>query len=341
MTERHRLAIEILKKNPESSKRRLAMMLHAKHSVVFKNVESARSAIREATGTSGARNRKQIKSRVVNNPRSGSKVYALPKSTAKAWEPHRTKAKCIAIFSDTHFPVHDPQAIEAAVKHVKQNFNPDCILLNGDIADSLEFGNWAKSPKAIQTENSLESIQGGLLYFRHQFPKAEMIYKFGNHEDRLERYCWQKAPELVGLEHLTWQGLLTSRRKDKGGLESIKELESIIWVGEERPVITNGGLAIFHGHEFPRTQSNNPARTAFLKTNTSVLVGHHHQTSSYVGMTWDKIEMPCYSVGCLCELHPRYARNNNFNLGHAVVETTKNSFEVHNFRHTKNGIRKA
>jgi predicted phosphodiesterase len=330
VTERQRLAKEILEANPNTSKRRLAMMLNAKHPALFETVERARNCLRRTTGTCGKSNLKHARVQIPNNPRAGSKVYRIPKSTAKPWEPYNTKAKCIAVFSDCHFPVHDPEAIEAAVAHVKENFEPDTVLLNGDFADAIEFGSWAKSPKAIQTENSLATIRAGLLYFRAEFPEAKLIYKFGNHEDRLERFCWERAPELVGLEHVTWKGLLTI----DNDLKKVSELDDLIWIGEERPIITNGGLAIFHGHELPRGLTNavNPARGAFLRTRDSVMIGHHHQSSSHVEYSWKKEPVNCWSVGCLCELSPRYARINKWNLGHAVVEAEKNSFSVSNFK---------
>jgi hypothetical protein len=330
MTERQRLAKEILEANPEASKRRLALMLHNRHPVIFKTMEHARAAVRQATGTQGAKNRKGIKVQIPNRPRAGSTTFSMPKSTSVPWVPYRTKAKCIAIFSDCHFPVHDPDAIESAVAHVKENFEPDTVLLNGDFADCLEFSSWSKSPKAIRTRDSLESIRGGLLYFRDQFPDAKLIYKFGNHEDRLERYCWERAPELVDLETITWRGLLTV----DSDLNKVTELQDVIWIGEGRPIVTNGGLAIFHGHELPKglTNSVNPARGAFLRTRDSVLIGHHHQSSSHVEYSWKKEPVNCWSVGCLCELSPAYARINKWNLGHAVVETEKNSFSVSNFK---------
>jgi len=322
------LAAQILLENPDVSKRRLATLLFTKHPGNFNSVEQARNAIRYASGTMGSTKRQNAI--VKDMPRKGAKVYAMPKSKAEPWTPHNCNGSCIAIFSDCHFPVHDPEAIEAAVAHVKENFEPDTVLLNGDFADALEFGAWAKSPKAIDTENALQVVREGLLYFRSQFPDAQLIYKMGNHEDRLERFCWEKAPELVGLPHITWKGLLTI----DNDLNKVEELDNIFWIGEEKPIITGGGLAIFHGHELPRGLTNavNPARGAFLRTRASVLIGHHHQSSSHVEYDWKKEPVNCWSVGCLADMNPRYARINKYNLGHAVVEATKNSFNVSNFK---------
>ncbi len=325
---REQIVLDLMARMPDVSKHRLATILYTEHASLFTSLDSARSVIRRITGAHGERNKSCQK--VPNNPRAGSKVFAMPKTVSKPWESYQCNGKCIAIFSDCHFPVHDPAAIESAVAHVKENFEPDTVLLNGDFADALEFSSWAKSPKAVRTENSLDVVRQGLLYFRSQFPNAKLIYKFGNHEDRLERFCWERAPELVGLEHVTWKGLLTIDNE----LNKVAELKDVVWIGEGRPIITGGGLAIFHGHELPKSLVNsvNPARGAFLRTRDSVIIGHHHQSSSHVEYSWKKEPVNCWSVACLCDLSPAYARINKWNLGHAVVEASAKSFSVSNFK---------
>ena len=328
------LVVDFLKLHPEVSKRRLAMMLVAKYPERFKSVESARCAVRSATGTHGEKNRKGVKTKIADVPRAGSKRYACPPSKAKPWEPFLVDAKSVAIFSDCHFPKHDATAIEASVDHVKQFGEPDVVLLNGDFADAEEFSSWAKSPKAIDTANSLEIIREGLLYFRRSFPNAKLIYKFGNHEERLDRYCWSRAPELVGLEHVSWKGLLTIDAE----LNKVDELAGVEFIGEQRPIVL-GKLTVFHGHELPKGLTNavNPARGAFLRMIDTVLIGHHHRSSSHVEYDWKHEPINCWSVGCLCDLTPEYARINKWNLGHAIVEISSNgNFNVHNFKQMKN-----
>jgi predicted phosphodiesterase len=248
--------------------------------------------------------------------------------------PFELKASAVAIFSDCHFPKHDSNAIEAAVAHVKEFGEPDAVLLNGDFADAEEFSSWAKSPKAVDTANSLEIIREGLLYFRKSFPRAKLIYKFGNHEERLDRYCWSRAPELVGIDHVSWKGLLTIDAE----LNKIDELGEVEFVGDQRPIMV-GKLPIFHGHELPKGLVNavNPARGAFLRMIDTVMIGHHHRSSSHVEYDWKHDPINCWSVGCLCDLTPEYARINKWNLGHAIVEVASNGdFNVHNFKQMKN-----
>lgn len=336
---RREIIKQAMEQHKAAGKLRLAKIIHASHPDVFKSVEIARTSIRYHTSSNGNKNRDTIKvskAGLPNVQRKGSLVFALPKSTAEKWEPYNLKATCVAVFGDQHFPKHDVAAIEAAVAHVKQNYEPDAVLLNGDFADAEEFSSWAKSPRGIGVENTLEIVRQGLLYFRHQFPNAKLIYKLGNHEERLERYCWSQAPDLVGLDHISWQGLLTIDKE----LNRIEDLKSIVFVGDQRPVQC-GKLPIWHGHELPKglTNSVNPARGAFLRMIDTAVISHHHRSSSHVEYNWRHEPINCWSIGCLCDMTPGYARINKWNLGHAVVEIAKNgNFNFHNFKQIKNEV---
>jgi predicted phosphodiesterase len=307
------------------------MLLVAKYPKLFSSVEAARSTVRAVTGTIGAYKRELVKTRLSDTSREGSRRFACPPSKAKPWQPYQIDGKVVAIFSDCHFPKHDAAAIEAAVEHC-QNWDRkiDCVILNGDFADAEEFSSWAKSPKVVDTENSLKTIREGLLYFCRSFPEAKIVYKFGNHEERLDRYCWSRAPELVGLEHISWKGLLTIDEK----LDKVPELARVEFVGEQRPLMV-GKLPVFHGHELPKGLVNavNPARGAFLRMIESVIIGHHHRSSSHVEYNWKHEPINCWSVACLCDLTPEYARINKWNLGHAIIEVeSDDNFSVHNFK---------
>ena len=336
--ERNAAIAAVLKSNPGLSKRRTAMILYAEYPGLFASVEAARSSIRSRTGCSGERSQQlSEESKKVGKAYKAPKKqqYAMPKSKAKPWETFTVGAGTIAVLSDIHFPKHDEKALQAAVDHIKSEGKVDTVLLNGDIADAEEFGSWAKSPKAIDTENSVEIVRQGLLWIMDQFPDSKIVYKFGNHEERLDRYCWGRAPELVGLPHISWEGLLSIDSQ----LNKIPEMERIVWVKDQRPVSV-GKLTIFHGHELPKGLTNavNPARGAFLRTLDSVMVGHHHRPSSHPEYNWRHEPINCWSIGCLCDLTPEYARINKWAHGHAIVDTTRSgAFSVYNYKQLKNG----
>jgi predicted phosphodiesterase len=333
LTDKQQAAIDLLAEFPEASKRKIASLLIARRPELFETHEAARMIVKRVTGTAGDRAR--VNQKIPNKTRADGQIYSMPKSKAKPWTPHVATGKSIAILSDIHFPKHDETALQNAVDHIKSNFKPDTILLNGDVADAEEFGSWAKSPKAVDTENAVEIVRQGLLWLLQEFPRQKFIYKFGNHEERLERYCWSRAPELVGLPHITWQGLLSIDNE----LKPVKEMSRIEFVSEQRPVML-GKLPIFHGHELPKglTNSVNPARGAFLRMIDTAVIGHHHRSSSHVEYNWRHEPINCWSVGCLCDLTPEYARINKWNHGHSVVDVSKSGgFSVHNFKHLSTG----
>jgi predicted phosphodiesterase len=334
---RVQLAVEMLKKHPDASKHRVAMLLAAKHSAMFKSVESARTTVRAVTGTQGAKSRKEYKTRTANTAREGSKVYALPRSKAKEWLPFEIGSGTHAVLGDIHFPKHDEKALIAAVKSIHEKHSKiDTVILNGDITDAEEFSSWAKNPRAVDSTSSLDCSRQGLLWLLDQFPDSDFIYKFGNHEERLERYCWKNAPELVGLPHITWEGLLSIDSE----LKPVDEFRRIKFVKDQRPILT-GKLPILHGHELPKAlvSSVNPARGAFLRVIDTVLVNHFHRSSSHVEYTWKHEPINCWSLGCLCWLNPEYARINKWNHGWAVVDVTKSGdFNVCNYKLIKDGV---
>lgn len=337
-TEKRNKAIEsVIRRHPGLSKRRTAMILHSEYPQLFSSVESARSAIRARTGADGYRSEEiseasKEAAKAYKAPKK--QVYAMPKSKAKPWEPFVINGRCrIGVLSDIHFPKHDEIALQNAVSFLKGKI--DVLVLNGDIADAEEFGSWAKSPKAIQTEDSVQCVRDGLLWLLSEFPKARVIYKFGNHEERLDRYCWSRAPELVGMPHITWEGLLTIGQD----LQRIEEMDRIEFVKDQRPIMA-GKLPIFHGHELPKSliSSVNPARGAFLRLIDTVLVGHFHRSSSHVEYNWQRDAINCWSTGCLCDLSPQYAVINKWNWGFAMVEVARDGqFDMHNYKLLKNG----
>jgi hypothetical protein len=121
-------------------------------------------------------------------------------------------------------------------------------------------------------------------------------------------------------------------------LQKIPELERIEFVGEQRPIML-GKLPVFHGHELPKALTNavNPARGAFQRMIDSVLVNHHHRSSSHPEYDWRHRPINSWSVGCLCDLNPEYARINKWNWGHAVVEVSKcENYNVSNYKQLEN-----
>lgn len=316
----HRLAAERLcRKFPDAPSRTLAKRIAAEHKCT---IEQARAAVRIVRGAYGETRRKKTPDKsLFQAPRKAGQKPQLPPSLAKKWEPFELgNGIRVGVLCDIHIPYHDEQALAAAVLYLKKR-RPDVVLLNGDYGDFYTISRFLKNPKKRNFKREIKLQRDGLQWLRSQFPKARLVYKMGNHDERYDHWLWNHAPEISDLPQVRLPAILGCK---KLGIEV---------VGDGRPVMA-GKLAIFHGHELsgPFVPAM-PARSAFLRATASVMVGHHHRTSTHVQPNWKHEEIACWSVGCLCDLSPEYARVNAFNHGQAVVDVDADGqFQVSNLR---------
>lgn len=223
--------------------------------------------------------------------------------------------------SDVHIPYHSREAVQVAVKYGKDH-GANTILLSGDIFDFFTISRWEKDPRKRNLPGEIEAGRQFLRYIRREFPDARIVFKEGNHEERWESYLRSKAPELLGLDEFTWQGVY--RLND----------HAIEHVGDRRP-IQLGKLIDIHGHEYRFNISNpvNPARGLFLRGKVHAICGHFHQTSQHSEKRLDNHVVATWSTGCLCDLHPDYAPINNWNHGFVFAEIGPDGdFAVTNLR---------
>ena len=157
---------------------------------------------------------------------------------------------------------------------------------------------------------------------RKHFPKARIVFKAGNHDERWDSYVWANASLLAGLDELRLPAML---KMEEHGIE---------YVADKR-IIKAGLLTILHGHELPKGLASpvNPARGVFLRLGTPGLIGHGHRSSVHAQSNVDKDEVVCWSTGCLCGLHPLYAPINAWNLGFATIDVhSDGTYDVENLR---------
>ena len=278
--------------------------------------------MRYKTGNTGVVNRTNITDKTFIRPaRKAGELPKLPKSLATDWTSYGLDASHVLILSDTHIPYHDTPALNAALEWADQH-KVDCVLLNGDIIDFYSTSNWNNNPAARDLVTEVELTKDFLLHIRKRYPKAKVIYKKGNHEERLDHYIWRKCPELWGLPNLTLQNVLE--------LDNMK-----VELVEDQRIIKLGKLSVLHGHEFPRgmTSPVNPARGFYMRGNECVLGGHYHRSSEHTEPTMTGRDVTTWSAGCLCNLNPEYSRLNKWNHGAAYVTVRKDgNFHVTNFR---------
>lgn len=228
------------------------------------------------------------------------------------------------VLSDIHIPCHDKRTIEKFVEECQQR-SVKGILLNGDVLDMCQISDHIKDPTAPGMKEEIEKGRAFLAWLRSKFPQARIIYKEGNHDDRLKRFLAQRAPEIYDLDDIFLPNLL---RVNDVGAE---------WVGDKR-VIHLGKLPVIHGHEYSGGGGVMPARWFYLRTGGSVLGGHFHQSSFYPFRTIKDEEVGCWSTGCACYLSPAYRPLNQWNHGWAMVELYQGGgYYVQNRRLLKSG----
>ncbi len=249
----------------------------------------------------------------------------LPDPVPQSYEPFRidTAGRWL-ILSDTHMPYHDKRTIMEAVGEAKR-VGATGILLNGDILDCYQLSSHFKEPDKGRFKEEIEVGKAFLDWLRAQFPKARIVFKEGNHDERLRRYLAERAPALFGIDEVDLRNIL--------GLAN----RGIEWVGDKR-VIQLGKLPVVHGHEFRGGGGVNPARWLFLRAVSTALCGHFHRTSEHNEQGLDMRLHGVWSVGCACFLYPQYDPNNKWNHGYALADVAADgTFQITNRKILRDG----
>lgn len=283
---------------------KLARIMYRENELLFTNVEDARYFLRAIEGKAGD-NRFVVKEEhtmVDDRPRN---PYSLPESDAESYEPFTMPYyERTLILNDIHLPYQDNDAITAAIDYGLRN-EPQAILLNGDVLDIHQLSFFERDPKKKDFSKELDVFKAFMATIQETF-KCPIFYKFGNHEERYERFLLQKAKELVGVEEFE--------------LENIIRARADCTVIKDRLIVVNNGLPYVHGHEFGRGVFSpvNAARGLFLQAKHSAVKGDCHTTSEHTEPNIFGKIMTTYSIGALCGLTPRWLRINKWNHGVAM-----------------------
>lgn len=320
------MARRLCRLHPDAPARTLARRL-VKESNGAITLHQARMRIQRQFGVHGNAHRKQIKAVAPRAPRKAGEVYSMPPSMAEPWTPHvMDVVGPVGILSDVHVPYHSGVAVKAAVEFLKTQ-SLAAILLNGDIADFYAISRYMKDPSKRDFKGELEAVRAFLAWVRQTFPGIPIVLKEGNHELRWKHWLFQHASEISDDKRMSLSAWLDL--DDHG----------ITLVEDQRPVML-GKLPVLHGHELPKGMAApvNVARGAWMRTLSTVLVGHSHRTSNHAESDmWHK-ETACWSTGCLCDLRPEFSVINRWNHGFAVATVHQGgAFDVHNYRVMSDG----
>lgn len=304
----------------------LARLIYKLHPMWFDNAEAARSSVRYWRGNVGARNRKCVRNTAAELKRPNGEAgftWSFPRSSAPDYTPFVLDDCEALILSDLHIPFHDMPAIEA-VMSVARERQPNLILLNGDVCDFFSISRFDKNPEDSKLVKEIKLTRQFLGWLRQSFPKARIVYKWGNHDEWFDKFLWRKAPELCGVPGVSLEHLTTAR------MENVQEVGGIEWVKDQRKIMA-GKLNIWHGHEIGKgsiAPPVNPARGLFMRTYECGLMGHLHKDSMHTETSVAGKLIACWSTGCLCGLHPAYARVNKWTHSAAWLSLEHGQFNV-------------
>jgi predicted phosphodiesterase len=294
---------EYLRKYPKHGDRTIGRLVYNEYTHLFNSEKQAYTMVRYYTGKKGKLDRKYaLKANpdlvkdynTTNNPfdniprsyGSGPEFYDLPSSIRE-----------ILLLSDIHMPYHDEDALRAAVmKGVVDEV--DCVILNGDTLDFHWLSSFDKDPSKPKMREELEYGRWLMKALRETFPKAQIYFKIGNHEARLEKWLRLKAPEWLGTDEFELKVLL--------GFAEHK-----IHLIHSNTIMRAGNLYVLHGHEYKGSGTVNPARNLYLKAKSSAICGHFHRKSEFLTKDIGEQVYGAWTTGCLCELNPEYMPKGN------------------------------
>ena len=314
------LAKEVIEDNLDvKENRRLAKLLLNKYSGVFTSLESARSAVRYAMNAYLSYDIKKSKVfaeriKKLREKLPSVKPIELPKPLKLAGINNK-----ILVISDIHLGYQDDRAIDIALEYGYDK-GINTIIINGDLFDFPRVGKWAKRPTQMQVSDEIDEGKKFLELVRGLFPDVRLVFHYGNHDIRVERYLNDRAPELYGLSAIDLKNLIESHKYK-------------IDIVEDTSYIEAGSLVIVHGHHVVKGvfAPVNPARGAFIKSNTNILIGHLHRTSTHSEPNMKGKHTAAWSTGCLSTLRPEYnPQTSKSNLGFAYVEVEGKDFYVDN-----------
>ncbi len=307
---------------PSLPSRQIARLLCKEEPALFLTVERARNLVRRYRGAAGAKHRAEV-------GHTGGLVerLALPEPEAPEftiYELPRDVSRWL-ILADLHIPYYDAEATGRVMEWAMRRENRcDGVMLLGDVLDFYQISRFQRDPRNRDILSEMDDVGLLLDSIKKNLKPKRIIWKEGNHELRLEDWRNRQAPELL--------------RRQKPGEEVKPEylsIEAYLKLAERgvtwipwMTAIRHRALNIYHEIVGAGVGTVNPARTAFLKTMECSLVAHSHRASEHAERTARGVNITCWSVPALCEMHPRYARENKWGQGCATLDTRGDKWRV-------------
>lgn len=228
------------------------------------------------------------------------------------------------VLSDIHFPYEDPDAMLLA-KQILLEAKPDIIILNGDIVDFYGISKFLVPPiRRLQFSQEVEEDAKKIARLHAWAPHAFWVYLEGNHELKMRRRPWEKAPEFAGL--LETEKVLNLKQLNILYLQ--QEWEPKTREEFAAPHVKLGKLYVMHGHSIRMgINAINVAKAVFDRMLKPTLIGHWHRTNVWEQTDYEGVLSGAFVQGCLCRPRPHWDTK-VWGQGMSVIFIQDGYFEV-------------
>ena len=305
---------EYCSKFPTAPSKTLARRIIKDHPRLYANLDCCYYAVQRVFGVAGERSRKSksTEAKALRRPkRSAGWKFPEGLSHHKDWGPAVVAGSQIClVLSDVHAPWHNLKALTASVQYGKDE-KANLVVLNGDIWDCYIGSKYQTDPRKRDIMNERNVVCDILSNIRRAFPRARIIFKQGNHEERWYKWICGANPDLLHLPELSLESFL--RLKDF-------KIEAV----PDRRQIQVGDYSIIHGHEHGGMfgHSVSPARTYWGKTLCNTIVGHTHRITTHSAIGMGRVDT-VHSTGCLSDIYPDWMPHNMWEHGFATLHVAK------------------
>lgn len=161
-----------------------------------RSVQSASKRIAKAKGLKVEVVRKAIEDALKHGNLDGEFKFLTFAGLLPVFLPDGTK---IAVLPDIHVPAHDKKVMWA-VKRALKEFQPDILILIGDVADCFSISAWPADPSVKRDFQAELDMTRDLIDELMEISGCYWcFYIMGNHEDRMWRMLTNVAPQLANV----------------------------------------------------------------------------------------------------------------------------------------------
>lgn len=237
-------------------------------------------------------------------PSKKSKVNPTPNNRPKPGN------HLVVVLPDTHFPYHDPQALEVALQTIEV-LKPQKVVLLGDFIDASSF---SAHPSKSLVEAKVKDFEKTELdpaneaLDRIQANTNETHYIEGNHEARVERSAAQMGGQLLSVYSMISPQVNLSKGRENFNWISYNSSLPHYRIARD--------LIAFHGMSVSKhAQAVNLTKLR----SCSGISGHTHRQQMDTGRDpWSERALKTWSPGCLSVFQPFYMHHNPSDWLHGI-----------------------